>query len=141
MKKDFLKVQLGKLKADYRHIICWSITAISLSFAFLFPNSLPRLAEALRDLATSLAYYVCEIFTRSSNPIYPTVMDMPSWQFTEQIWQPLHLLPYMLEEFEIFMDKFWTLFFTKEHFAKYWIAFGDFLFYSSRILLDRKSVV
>ena len=132
---DFLKIQLHRLRSDYRHIICWSVTTVSLLFVFLFPNSLPRLAETIRDLFTSIAYYVVEIFGGTFNPVYPTVMDMPSWQFAEQIWEPLHWLPYTLEEFEILMDQFWILFFSGENFNRYWIAVGDVIFYLSRFSL------
>ena len=135
MKNNFLKTQLHRLKADYRHIICWGLTAISLAFGFFFPNSLPRLGEALRDVVTSLSYYVYEIFDLDFFRVYPTVMKMPEWKFTEQIWQPLQWLPYTLEEFKILLDKFWTLFFDEENFEKYWFAVGDFLYYFSRFSL------
>ena len=135
MKNNFLKNQLNLLKSDYRHIICWSLTFISLLFGFLFPNSVPRLAESLRDVVTSLLYYFYEIFDLDFLRVYPTVIKMPEWKFAEQIWQPLKWLPYTFEEFKILFDKFWNLFFDKENFEKYWYAVGDFFYYFSRFSL------
>ena len=132
---NFLKMHFQKWKRDYRHFICIAITLISLGFGFLFPNSLPRLAETLRDLAFSLAYYVCEIFASEANPIRPTVLQMPSWQFAEQIWEPLKIFPYTWEEFQVLWEKYWQVFFTKENFTAYWYAIGDLMFYTSRVLL------
>ena len=130
-----LNIHFQKWKNDYRHFICIGITLISFGFGFLFPNSLPRLAETLRDLAFSLAYYVCEIFASEANPVSPTVLQMPSWQFAEQIWEPLKIFPYTWEEFQVLWEKYWQVFFTAENFTAYWYAIGDFMFYTSRVLL------
>ena len=126
---------IRKFKSDYRHIICTVITLVSLAFGFLFPNSLPRIAEALRDFFVSLAYYVMEIFSVGENPIIPTVTELQEWQFCEGIWKPIRLLPATWEEFVEKWEKYWDVFFTKENFTAYLEYIGDFFFYFSRISL------
>ena len=126
---------LHKFKSDYRHIICAVITLFSFLAAFLFPNSLPRIAEALRDLLFSFVYYVMEIFSSGDNPITPTINEMPSWRFTDQIWKPLKVLPATWEEFVTSWNVYWDRFFSKENFIEYLDAVGDLFFYLSRILL------
>lgn len=120
---------------DYRHYICISITLVSLAAGFLFPNSLPRLAETVRDLALSIAYYFCELIIPERNPIRPTVIDMQSWQFCPELWKPIEIFPYTFEEFKVLWNQFWKVFFTKDNFRTYCSSVGDVLYYTSRILL------
>lgn len=124
-----------KKKRDYRHIICAVFTFISLAAVVLFPNSLPRLAETVRDLLFSFAYYICEIILRDGNPILATVMKLPEWKICKDIWKPLNILPYSWEEFIAAWDYYWNIFFSKENFEGYLAAVGDFFYYFSRILL------
>lgn len=126
---------LEKSKKDYRHYICIGITILFLGAGFLFPNALPRLAETVRDLGLSAAYYVCELFVPNGNPIRPTVIDMPSWQFAEQTWQPIELFPYTWEEFKILWGKYRSVCFSGENFLAYCYSIGDVLYYVSRFLL------
>ena len=72
--KDKLKALRG---LDHRHWICIAITLGSVAFGLLFPNALPRLFEAVRDLGTSLVYYFCDLMFDES-PLPPTVTSMPS---------------------------------------------------------------
>lgn len=130
-----MKTYFKAWKQDYRHFICIGITLISLGFGFLFPNSLPRLAETVRDLALSVAYYFCELFMTHGNPIKPTVNQMPSWKFTESIWQPLELFPFTWEEFKILWGRYWEAVFAKENFLEYWYSLSDVLYYISRFSL------
>ena len=130
-----LSIHFQKWKKDYRHFICIGITLVSLGFGFLFPNSLPRLAEAIRDIGISIAYYFCELILPDSNHIHPTVNDMQAWQFADQIWEPLTLFPYTWEEFQVLWGKYWETFATWENFESYWYAIGDFMYYASRFLL------
>lgn len=125
-----------KFKSDYRHIICVGFTVFSLFVGILFPNSLPRIAETIRDLLFSLVYYVVEIFTRDeANFIPATVNDLQTWQFCDQIWAPIKILPETWDEFLYYWDNYWEIFFSKENFEAYLSALGDFFFYFSRIML------
>ena len=126
---------IHKFKSDYRHIICSVITLISIAAGFLFPNSLPRIAEALRDFFVSLAYYIVEIFTKGDNPITPTVTKLQEWQFADEIWKPIRILPETWEEFVALWYRYWEKFFSKENFEAYLEYIGDFFFYLSRFLL------
>ncbi len=127
--------KLMQFKRDYRHIICTVITFISFALGILFPNSLPRLAETVRDLFVSLGYYFVGIFTRGENPIHATVNELQTWKFAEEIWEPIKLLPYTWEEFQVLWEKYWEVFCTKENFERYLLYLGDLSFYVSRILL------
>ena len=120
---------------DYRHYICISITLLSLAAGFLFPNSLPRLAETFRDLALSIAYYFCELIIPERNPIHPSVTNMQAWQFRPELWEPIQIFPYTFEEFKILFKEFWQLLFTKGNFLLYFGSIGDLLYYLSRSLL------
>ena len=122
-------------KRDYRHHICAVITLVSLLFGFLFPNSIPRLIEALRDLFVSFAFYVFELIDPETNPIPATINRMPVWQFAPEVWKPVTFLPASVEEFFTFWGQFVKLLFDKYNFLFYWYAIGDFLFYASRFLL------
>lgn len=133
--KLFIVKYFNHWKRDYRHFICIGVALISIGFGFLFPNSLARLAETVRDLFTSVAYYFCELLRPGGNPIRPTVLGMPEWQFTEDIWEPLQLFPYTWEEFQALWGKFWEVFFTEENFIGYWNAIADFMYYFSRFSL------
>ena len=132
---NYINLKIAQFKKDYRHIICAVITLLSLGAGFLFPNSLPRLAETVRDIFTSLAYYVVGLFTREENPIYATVTDIQSWKFCDQIWEPLKILPYTWEEFQELWAAYWEVFFTKENFESYFTYLGDVFFYLSRFML------
>ena len=130
-----LRPYIDTCKKDYRHIICFGITFISLAFCFLFPNALPRLAETLVDFCFSAAFYVCAICSRSRNPVPPTVLEDAQWQFAEQIWKPIKILPNTWEEFKIAWQVYWEVIFTKENFLGFISKIGDVCYYSSRILL------
>ena len=132
---NYIKIKIGQFKKDYRHIICTVITLLSLFLGFLFPNSLPRFAESVRDLFTSLAYYIVGLFVRGENPIHATVTDLQSWEFAEQIWEPIKLFPDTWEEFQVLWIKYWEVFLSKENFELYLAFVGDLLYYFSRILL------
>ena len=132
--KHPVKFYLYAARKDYRHILCLLITLGSLGFGFLFPNGLPRLAETFRDLGISLAYYVCEIFL-TTNRITPTVLDMPSWEWAPQVWEPLRLFPWTWEEFKVLCGKYGSALVSKENFMGYIEWLGDKLYVLSRLLL------
>lgn len=133
--KFFIVKCFNQWKRDYRHFICVGITLVSIAFGFLFPNSLARLGETIRDLATSIAYYFCELLRPGGNPVRATILGMPEWQFTEDKWENLKVLPYTWEEFVFLWNRYWNVFFTKDNFLAYWYAIGDFMYYFSRIML------
>lgn len=122
-------------KRDYRHYICAAITLVSLLFGFLFPNSLPRLLEALRDMFSSFAFYFFQMIDPERNPIPATINQMPALQFAPEIWKPVTLLPASLEEFFTFWGQFIKLLFNWHNFRFYLYEISDFLFYCSRFLL------
>ena len=131
IKRLFLSC-FNRIKRDYRHIICLTITLISVGFGFLFPNALPRLAETFRDFGTSVAYYFCEIFAPENNPVTPTVLKMPEWTWANDMWEPLRIFPWTWEEFKVLWVKYWQVFFTRDNFIGYWEAFGDLMYNLSR---------
>ena len=124
------------LKAlDRRHYVCMVITLGFVACGvFIFPNALFRLLEAFRDLGNSLAYYFCGLFF-DINPITPTVNDVQSWQITESYFQPLTLLPFTWEEFQVVWGAYWQRFFNLETFQGYFQALGNSLSIISRVLL------
>lgn len=126
---------------DYRHAICFVITFVSILCGLLFPNALPRLFEALRDLITSLVYYFLDILGFRVNPIYPTVIDFQEWQFCEQIWEPIKLLPETWDEFLSFWESYLELLFTQENLLLYFMYIGNFIYYLSQILITVLPIV
>ena len=121
-------------EVDYRHYICWTITIGFLGCAFIFQNALPRLAETVRDLGLSIAYYFCELVC-DVNPIRVTVTQMPSWQFAPSRFEPLKLLPYTWEEFKALWCEYWRIWATWDN-AEAYIAFlGDVMYYLSKGIL------
>lgn len=132
---NYIKSKIAQFKKDYRHIICAVITLLSFALGFLFPNSLPRLAETVRDVAISFAYYIAELFFRDGNPINATVTQIQEWQFAEQIWEPIRIFPETWEEFQLLWRNYWEVFFSVENFKRYLTFVGDLFYYLSRIML------
>ncbi len=131
-----IKAYISRLKRyDYRHFICIAITLGFFACAFQFPNALPRLGEAIRDLVNSLAYYVFEMVNPGSSPLQPSVNSAPSWKWAPDPFPPLSLFPSTWEEFVVAWDKYWATFITEDNFVGYITAVGDFLFYSSRFII------
>ena len=130
-----MKKLFDAFKKDYRHIICSSFTLMSAASGHFFPNALPRLAESLRDLATSIVYYFAEIFFTSSNTVYPTVVKLPEWQFGNQIWKPITILPATLEEFLLFWGEYWKQVFNIECFTAYLKLISNMMDFLARFLM------
>lgn len=121
---------------DYRHYIATGITLVFLGFVFLFYNSIPRLAETVRDLFVSLGYYICGIFVRAEfNPVTPTVNELPSWQFWDSPFEPLRLFPWTWEEFQVLWGEYWKTWATWENVLEYFSFLADFIYYGSKILI------
>lgn len=130
-----MKGYVKSLKKDYRHWICIIITLISLGLGYFFPNSIPRLAESIRDLFTSILYYFAEIFAPNVNTVYPTVLQKQEWFFAPQIWEPIKFLPSSLEEFIVFWWDFCKQIFNIDHIKAYFSLIFDFIEFLSRFLL------
>ena len=106
-------------KVDYRHYISLFITLIFVALGiFVFPNAICRLLEALRDFFVSLAYYFFEVFGLVHD-IVPTVNDYPAWQIAESRFQPLTLLPFTWEEFQVAWKSYWERTLTLEMLQDY----------------------
>ena len=136
MKRIEIKTVYKNLKSlDYRHYINFAITLGFLVLGvFVFPNSVLRVAESIRDFGTSVAFYFCELFSDSS-PIYPTVLDLPEWEFIPSRFERLEILPYTWEEFKDVWSRYWGVFFEAETFSEYMYVVGDVLYYISQGIL------
>ena len=130
------KIKLNELfSKDYRYYICVAITLGFLGCGFLFPNALPRVAESFRDLWTSFVYYIYDIFIEDSVcPVRPTVMSMPSWQWTESPWEALTLFPWTWEEFKVLWGDYWSLFISGDNFFAYCESFSNFFEVLAKVL-------
>ena len=124
------------LPRDYRHYICIAITLGFLGMSFLFPNALPRVGEAFRDLGTSLVYYVFGLFADHPDacPIRPTVNDPQVWQFAPSPWKPLRLFPWTWEEFKVLWSRYWALFLSEENLEAFWWKTVDLLAIVCKVL-------
>ena len=136
MKRRNYKKAIQYLKSlDYRHYINFVITLGFLVLGvFVFPNAICRVAESFRDLGTSLAFYFCELWL-DFNTVTPTVIDVQSWQFVPSRFEPLKILPFTWEEFQVMWKEYWHVFIQKETFADYMLIVGDVLFYGSQGLM------
>ena len=105
-----------------------------LGCGFIFHNALPRLAESIRDLINAVIYYVAGLIYRDANPITATVMQMPSWEFAPERFEPLKLFPWTLEEFKVLWGEYWQLFITWDNVEDYFTALSDLLWYISLVL-------
>ena len=117
------------------NLLCGLITFAFLGFGVLFINSLPRVAESIRDLCFSIVYYMYGIFTSSDNPVPATVTNVSTWRVTEPRWTTVGVLPYEWEEFKLLMGEFWNLLLNKSNFRAYMYSLGDVLYYTSKVLL------
>ena len=124
------------MQEDYRHYICIAITLGFLGMGFLFPNALPRIGEAFRDLGTSLVYYIYGLFADNPDacPIRPTVNDPQVWQFAPSPWEPLRLFPWTWEEFTVLWKQYWVLLVSKDNLQAFWWRFTDIVAIVGKIL-------
>ena len=140
--RKYIKETINKLKSlDYRHYINFAITLGFLALGvFIFPNSVLRLAETVRNLGTSFAYYFCELWL-DNNSIPPTVMNLPEWEFKPSQFERLRILPFTWEEFVAVWSRYWDVFFEGQMFSEYMVIVGDVLYYGSQGLLILTPVV
>ena len=120
------KITIEDYRQDKRHLICSGITLLSFLMILLFPNSLPRLAEALRDLGTSLVFYVLELSGPEQNPIPDTINKMPEWKLLGELWKPIKIIPASWEEFTQFWSNYISLLFSSVNLRFYWYAMAAF---------------
>ena len=136
MKRIDIKATFKHLRSlDYRHYINFVITLGFLALGvFIFPNSVLRVAEAVRNLGVSAAYYFCELFL-DSNPVRATVNDLPSWEFFPSAFERLKIIPFTWEEFQTALESYFDVFLKSETFTEYMTIVGDVLYYGSQGLL------
>ncbi len=125
----------AKKRTDLRHFIAIGITLIFLGFGALFYNSVPRLAESVRDFIISVGYYFAGLIYGEENPICETVNTMPEWSFGPSRFEPLRLFPWTWDEFKVLWSEYWQTFVSDENFGEYWRCLADAAFYLSRILV------
>ena len=132
MKKDLKEL----IREDYRYGICIGITLLFLGLGFLFPNALPRLGEAFRDLGTSVIYYFYGFFSDNPDacPIPATVLNVQSWEWAESPWEPLRLFPWTWQEFKVLWRQYWRLFITWENVQNYLWSMSDTLEILAKVL-------
>ena len=100
----------------------------------MFPNSLPRIGEAFRNLATSSVFYISKIISLNK-VIRPTVIDMPTWEFAPSRWEPITFFPLTWEEFKYRCSVLFDVVFTKENFIEYTYVVQELLANLSKLLL------
>lgn len=129
------KILLNIRSLDYRFYILFVISVVFLVCGFQFPNSLPRLGESIRDLFHSFVFYFFEIVNPGSSPFQVTVNSMPSWQWAEDPFPALIILPENFDAFLVLWNRYWKVFATWECFEGYISFIGDLLFVLSRIFV------
>ena len=136
MKKKIVTAWL-LVNSDYRYYISIAITLFFVGCGFMFPNAIPRLAEAIRDFGTSCCYYFFGLFSENpaACPIEPTVLNYQAWEFTESPWEPLRLFPWTWEEFKVLWGEYWSLWATWENFENYWWSLSSLLEIISKVLI------
>ena len=130
-----IKKIFRRLKDDQMYLLCWIITIISIAAGVLFPNALLRLAESIKDLFTSLLYYLCAIFTNGDNPISPTVLDQQKWNLFDEVWEPVKLFPSSIAEFFSFLENYFKLVFNSSYFIAYLKLYRDIVYYAAKAIL------
>lgn len=129
-----------KKTLDKLHILFIAVTVLTVSTTFLmFPYSIGRLFESLRDLGLSFVYYFCELF-EIKNAVVPTVADVqkyPFWDWLEnfQIIKSQALIPFEWDEFVIKWKRYWEIFVSWDNVKSYFYDLVNFLYYFSLILL------
>ena len=136
-----MKKLILNIKQDYRHLICYAVTLISLVCGFLFPNALPRLAEVIRDLVSSILYYLCNIFGDGGNPIYPYIIREQEWKFAQEIWKPITILPHTFEEFLLYWGTFLKRVFNLKNISEYLSLISDLFDYAYKFALLAMPIV
>lgn len=128
------KTEIRKMRPDYRHIICASITAVSLGIGILvFPNSLTALISSVLDLITAFLYYTVVILELDPSIVSASVTDPLKWRPFDEIWKPLSLLPSSVEEWSGFWRRYFEAFFNIDSVGRFISPIENTLYYVSRI--------
>ena len=102
------------------HYLAGIITTLFALCFFLFPLSLGRLIESIRDLGTSFGYAFAELFEMDHN-VTATVNDFAKIPFFENwtVPTPKAFIPPTWEEFTVAWDEYWVRFIDSENFGGY----------------------
>ena len=122
-------------KEDKKHIVCLSITFLSVCAALIFPNAIPRLLESIRDLLTSFLYYVVNLLSNGDNPVPATIRNLQTWKIAEEVWAPFKLFPDSIGDFFAFWGSWLSLIFNIRNFIAYINFISNILYYFSKLLL------
>ena len=122
-------------KEDKKHIVCLSITFLSVCAVLIFPNAIPRLLESIRDLLTSFLYYVVNLISKGENPVPATVRYLQMWRIAEEVWTPFELFPSSIGGFFAFWQSWFSLIFNIRNFVAYINFISNILYYFSKLLL------
>ena len=141
--KELLRRTKDYIKRYHLYYLCGIITLALLAFGlFRFPNAVGRLVESVRDVGTSIAYYVCELF-EIRHGITPTVNAAPDYSFLNIAdWLPFikkiipsTTFPETFEEFQANWAVYWEIWASAENVEAYLYALSDILYYVSKIIL------
>lgn len=124
-------------KINYRHYILAAITIGFAACILLFPHSVGRIIESIRDFGLSMAYYFCEI-TEIPHNITPTVNTYPKYpffNFLQNIKLPSTFLPFDIETFKVKWSQYWRVWASWANFKAYLSFLIDKLYIISEILL------
>ena len=124
-----------QFKEDRMYLICILITVFSIIAGLLFPNAIMRLLESIRDLITSMLYYVFQIAFDGDNPIPPTVLLGQSWRISNEVWEPVKLFPATFQEFFEFWGNYLKLVFSSTYFIAYLKLIRDIFYWGARLFL------
>ena len=104
-----------------QHIIAIALVAVSLTATFLiYPHTLRRIIEALRDFVTAFGYYFANLFDREESFKFPLhFLELPNSYYND-------FLPFDVEELQRKLKEFIPAMFKKNSFLLY-LAFisGD----------------
>ena len=122
-------------KIDYRYYIAILITAGFTACFLLFPNSLGRVIESLRDFGTSFLYYFDDIFEIKSG-VRATVNDFAKIPFFNFFGNgQSEVLPKEFIAFKENWNRYWQLWRSGENFTGYMTALSHGLSSFAKILL------
>lgn len=130
---------LGKVFRHFRrytyHYIAGVISTLFILCFFLFPLSLGRFIESMRDIGTSIGYAFAEMFD-INHSITPTVNEYAKIPFFDgwQVSVPNAFIPPTWEEFKASWGAYWTRFVDAENFGGYLVLCVDVIFVIASIL-------
>ncbi len=130
----YIRKYIELCRRDKMRLVCSVITALTIMCTPLFVNAFPRLLEALRDMVTSLLFYIIDIAGFRINPIYPTVIDKQKWLLLPEMWKPISILPHSWSDFLAAWGKYFGALFDADNFAAYFKTIGDLIYYSTELV-------